>query len=164
MAIALLLALCVAGYAGRWELARREIARKFPSVPHLTTAQLAAELGSPRAPLLLDIRTRAEFEVSHLAGARHVEPESDLSSLPVGKETPIVTYCSVGYRSAAFAARLQKAGYTHVRNLEGSIFQWANEGRSLVRDGRRTDKVHPYNRVWGRLLNPQYRADLPPTR
>jgi hypothetical protein len=48
-----------------------------------------------------------------------------------------------------------------VQNLEGSIFQWANEHRPLVRDGQRETRVHPYNAVWGRLLAPEVRAPLP---
>ena len=43
-----------------------------------------------------------------------------------------MTYCAVGYRSAEMATQLRAAGFTNVRNLEGSIFQWANEHRPLV--------------------------------
>ena len=41
------------------------------------------------------------------------------------------------------------------------IFEWANEGRPVVRDGREVEAVHPYDAVWGRLLAPERRADLP---
>ncbi len=37
-----------------------------------------------------------------------------------------------------------------VVNLDGSIFEWANEGRPL--DGDEAGGVHPYNRVWGQAL------------
>jgi hypothetical protein len=73
-----------------------------------------------------------------------------------------VTYCSVGYRSGAFAQKLQDAGYTHVQNMGGSIFEWANEGYSIEHDGHRADKVHPYNSVWGKLLKPGLRAQVSP--
>ena len=106
-------------------------------------------------PVLLDVRTAAEFDVSRLAGATRVEPDAATVALP--KNTPIVTYCSVGYRSAKFAQRLQEAGFTDVRNLEGSIFQWANEGRAIEPAG----KVHPYNKKWGSLLNAPLRASVP---
>ena len=43
--------------------------------------------------------------------------------------------------------------YTNVRNLDGSIFQWANEGRPLVRGNQRVQDVHPYDENWGRLLD-----------
>ena len=77
------------------------------------------------------------------------------------KDAPIVTCCAVGYRSGAMAHRLRAAGYTQVQNLEGSIFQWANEHRPLVDGGERVTKVHPYTQGWGRLLAPEVRAALP---
>ena len=104
-------------------------------------------------PVLLDVRTQAEFDVSRIAGARRVDPDAKSVALP--KDTLIVTYCSVGYRSAKFAQRLQEAGFTNVRNLEGSIFQWANEGRATEPSA----KVHPYNEKWGALLDPARRAE-----
>jgi predicted sulfurtransferase len=68
----------------------------------------------------------------------------------------VVLYCSVGYRSADVAARLQAHGYTNVFNLEGSIFQWANEGRTLVRGEMPVEVVHPFDNDWGRYLNRQH--------
>jgi hypothetical protein len=76
------------------------------------------------------------------------------------KETPIVTYCAVGYRSGEMAERLRAAGFTNVRNLEGSIFAWANEHRPLVQENERATRVHPYNGFWGRLLNDDARAPV----
>jgi rhodanese-related sulfurtransferase len=58
------------------------------------------------------------------------------------------------------ASRLRAAGFTDVRNLEGSIFQWANERRPLVREEEPVSQVHPYNALWGRLLNDDVRASL----
>ena len=151
-----------------WDVVRWQIARKFPKVPTITTTELAEALKTPGAakPVLLDVRTAAEFAISHLAGARHVEPGSDLASLklPKRKDTPVVTYCSVGYRSADFAQRLREAGFSNVRNLEGSIFQWANEGRPVVCEGQPAAIVHPYNKIWGSLLKPELRANTTPVK
>jgi rhodanese-related sulfurtransferase len=141
----------------QWSAVNRMIAADFPDVSTLTTDSLAARLADstrPR-PLLLDARSPEEYDVSHLPGARRVDPTAD--SLPhldtLSRERPIVVYCSVGYRSARVAARLQEQGFTDVRNLEGSIFRWANEGRPVVRNGPPVDAVHPYNATWGTLLN-----------
>ncbi len=161
---AALLAIAATAYAGRWEILKRQIGAKFPDVPNITTAELAALLADKHAekPLLLDVRIRAEFEVSHLAEARHVEPDSEPAQvkLPVSKQAPIVTYCAVGYRSAAFAKKLRATGFTNVRNLEGSIFQWANEDRPLVKDGKPAQTVHPYDSFWGSLLKTEKREKI----
>lgn len=127
-----------------WPAIKARIAKEFPNVKSISTAELAK--AEPK-PVLLDVRTAAEFAVSRIAGARRVDPEAATVALP--KDTPIVTYCSVGYRSAKLAQRLQDAGFTNVRNLDGSIFQWANEGRAV---GPGT-KVHPYDKKWGALLD-----------
>jgi 3-mercaptopyruvate sulfurtransferase SseA len=70
-------------------------------------------------------------------------------------------YSSVGYRSARLAHWLANQGYANVRNLSGSIFQWANEDRPVFRNGRPTMEVHPYDRRWGLLLEARYRASVP---
>jgi rhodanese-related sulfurtransferase len=149
----------------QWIFVEKKIRREFPEVDRISTDELSRWLAdSHRAhPVLLDVRTGSEFSVSHLAGAQNVAPETEpaLANLPSAKDTPIVTYCSVGYRSAAFARKLQIAGFTDVRNLEGSIFQWANEERPLVdAKDERTRKVHPYDAFWARLLKADCRAPL----
>jgi rhodanese-related sulfurtransferase len=106
------------------------------------------------------VRERAEFEVSHLSSAQHVQPSASASAVQLPKDQPIVTYCSVGYRSGGFAEKLRQAGYTNVSNLEGSIFRWSNEGRPVFRGGEEVQTVHPYNRTWGLLLKRPLRADL----
>ncbi len=143
-----------------WWVVKRTIQTKFPQVQHISAETLATWLAQPAAtkPLLLDTRTEAEYAVSHLPGAQRVEPQ-DLSSLKLpSQDTPVVTYCSVGYRSAAIAERLQASGYTNVHNLEGSIFQWANQGQLVCRKGEPVRQVHPYNSVWGRLLSEELHA------
>ena len=163
LVIVALLATIASSQALGWTLINAKIRRDFPAVKRITTAELAAWLNDPKRqrPLLLDVRTRAEYDVSHLPDAQHVEPDSTASTIRQAKDHPIVTYCSVGYRSGAFADRLRVAGFTGVVNLEGSIFRWANEGRPIVREGQKVEKVHPYSGTWGLLLQKRLRADLP---
>lgn len=134
------------------------IRREFPEVKQVSTAQLSAWLNdqSYPSPLLLDVRTPDEYAVSHLRDACRVGPAAKHADVlaTVPKDRLIVAYCSTGYRSSAFVRRLQKAGFTNVYNLEGSIFRWANEGRPVFRAGQQVYEVHPYNGTWGRLLDP----------
>lgn len=132
------------------------IARDFPDVPQITVPQLGAWLHDQRRPqpLLLDVRSHAEYDVSHLHGARWVNTDQPVGQATAGiaHTAPIITYCSVGYRSSAYAQRLIQDGFTNVHDLQGSIFQWADDGLPVYRDGRVVDQVHPYNRYWGQLL------------
>lgn len=148
-----------------WFLLKKTLQHRFPAVEWISTEELAnwtSDKGKP-TPLLFDVRTAEEWNVSHLPGARRVEPKASIESVTEGisKETAIVTYCAVGYRSAEMATRLRAAGFTNVRNLEGSIFQWANEHRPLVRGEQPVNIVHPYNALWGRLLADDVRARVP---
>ena len=54
-----------------------------------------------------------------------------------------------------------KSKRDNVFNLQGSIFQWANEGRLLMANDRAVHAVHPYNERWGVLLNPQLHPNAP---
>ncbi|HEX4631288.1 MAG TPA: rhodanese-like domain-containing protein [Chthoniobacterales bacterium] len=147
-----------------WFLLKASLRQKFPRVEWISTSELANWLANNKrpAPVLLDVRTSDEWNVSHLPGARHVMPNASVESATAGiaKDTPIVTYCAVGYRSGEMAERLRAAGFTNVLNLEGSIFQWANEHRPLVQGDGFVSQVHPYNRFWGRLLSDDVRAAL----
>ncbi|MFQ3670992.1 MAG: rhodanese-like domain-containing protein [Verrucomicrobiia bacterium] len=126
--------------------------RQFTDVAQITPAELEAL--RPR-PVLLDARSEKEFAVSHLPSAIRVQGDvlHQLAALGLEADAPIVVYCSVGYRSSVLAQKLQAAGFKNVRNLEGSIFAWANEGRPLVNAHGSTAGVHPFNLLWGRYLD-----------
>jgi rhodanese-related sulfurtransferase len=132
-------------------------------VPQISTAELADWLadGDRLKPILIDARKPEEFEVSHLAGAKRAGSLQEALGILSGevKDRPIVVYCSVGYRSSSLAAALIGKGFTRVYNLEGSIFEWANEGRPVYSHGKRVRRVHPYDDEWGRLLDEELRYD-----
>lgn len=135
---------------------KRLISAQFPRIQWVTSEELAQWLNHPEKPqpMLLDARSEAEYNVSHLQEAQRIDPETfNLAAFTeVSKDKAIVVYCSVGYRSAAVAQKLAEAGFSRVYNLEGSIFQWANEGRPLFQNRHLTTLVHPYNSLWGNLL------------
>jgi rhodanese-related sulfurtransferase len=135
----------------------------FPGVHQIQTQEFAQWLldSAKPQPLILDARNQTEYEISHLKAAIHIDPIApDLAALSiVSKDTPIVVYCSVGYRSAKLAQQLDEVGFSGVLNLSGGIFQWANEGRPIFRyDQQPTHFVHPYNAMWGKLLKACYHA------
>lgn len=140
------------------------LAYRFADIETVSTAQLeklvdnAKQNPQARNLLVLDIRSAEEFAVSRVPGARHVPldtvidfAERELASLD--RSQLIVVYCAVGVRSAAAAKDLKFLGFTQVKNLRGSLFQWANEGRAL--EGATV--VHPYNDYWGKLLHTDVR-------
>ena len=124
-----------------WDRTLRLVRQAFPEVPQMSTQQLAAMRTDDTAPdlVLLDARSATEFKVSHLPGAvlasnTRMALEALDASDPV---RTVVVYCSVGYRSSQLAEKLRARGVENVFNLEGSLFQWANEGRPLYRGEER---------------------------
>ncbi len=121
------------------------------SVPTVSVQQLNQQLQQKKAPVLIDARSEAEYKVSHIAGARFADYDtfkpSQLKDVP--KHTPVVVYCSVGYRSERVGEQLLKAGYTNVHNLYGGLFEWVNQGNPVYNNRGKTDKVHAYSRSWG---------------
>lgn len=147
---------------------REEIRARFPAVRTVSTAELAEWIERPTVvqPLLLDVRAPAEFAVSHLPAAIPA-PNAAQAVERLRARTnagPVVLYCSVGYRSAELADQLRAEGFTNLFNLEGSIFQWANEGRPLFRGKARVEVVHPFDDDWGRLLDRRRWSFETPTR
>jgi rhodanese-related sulfurtransferase len=157
--------------AGSWAALKQMLHLQFPKVRSISPAELANWLQSDRPqPLLLDVRTPEEFAVSQLPTAQRLDPaETEFHNLQhVVTDTPIVAYCSIGYRSAVICDRLQAQGFMNVMNLEGSIFAWANADYPVYRNGHIVHQVHPANSVWGHLLRKEFHAyqpncDLPDT-
>ena len=157
----------VAGRPLAFEILQRGTSYKFPDVNWIVTRDLARWREDPARPqpVLLDARTEAEYGVSHLQGAKRIDPYrptlAGLTRFP--KDTPLVVYSSAGYRGARVASWLGEQGYPNVRNLGSSLFQWANEGRPIFQGDRPAEVVHPYDGRWGWgwLLEGKYRAQVP---
>jgi rhodanese-related sulfurtransferase len=153
-----------------WEKTKSWVRSEFPDVEHVSVEELSRSLtteSNRKTPILLDVRTEKEYAVSHLPGAIRVDPDADLPEFvkTLDHEAPVVAYCSVGYRSSRLVEKLQREGFTNAKNLEGSIFEWANKGYPVERDGALVKEVHPYDAEWGRLLAPslhRYEPGVPP--
>ncbi len=123
------------------------------SVPYITIEQLKSDTIS----LLLDTRKREEFEVSHLqraqwVGFKEFDIEKIRREIP-DSSTPVIVYCSIGVRSEQIGEKLQKAGYSNIKNLYGGIFEWKNQGNTVVDSTKQpTERVHAFSKHWGKLL------------
>ena len=147
-----------------WATVASDIATSFPDVSSISTKHLAALLSDPsREVTLLDVRKVEEFAVSHLLGAVRVSSINEAATIidAAPSHTTIILYCSVGYRSAAFVATLQERSNRRLYNLEGSLFQWANENRPIYRGSESVKTVHPFSPSWAQLLDAHRHAYEP---
>jgi len=81
---------------------------------------------SGNAPLLLDVREPAEFEICHIQGSRFLpmgQVAAALDDLP--QDQPIVVICHYGMRSYNIGVYLEQQGFGPVMNLTGGLDAWA---------------------------------------
>lgn len=144
----------------------RQIERAYPDVQSVLPQKIGPQGLEIANALVLDVRERHEYQVSHVPGAVHVDPDMTAEEFVQqfadrARGRPVVLYCTVGMRSAELAQRLSKparaAGAIGVYNLRGGILARHNYGLRLEREGRATDHVHPYSSRWSRYLDfPEY--------
>ena len=136
---------------------------EFPNVRQISTSELARRLAGGESLGVFDVRTREEFEASHLPGAKFLDASSSTrNAVEMIRPVPAtnVLYCSVGFRAAEMAELLMGAGHTNVVVLRGSIFQWAREGRGLESVSNRP-LVHPHSYLYTHLVQMEQRLQLP---
>ena len=120
--------------------------RQFPNTPTMNTSDFSEIIKDNENILILDCRRPDEHEISKIPGAKNVhfrcsDEELKETLKEVDDKTQIISYCSLGYRSAIITDRIREqiqndssiqATSDKVYNLEGSIFKWANENRPLI--------------------------------
>jgi len=127
-------------------------------------SQKVQELLQSDQAVLIDAREKDEYEVSHIPGAVSVGyNEFDLKKMPdVDKSKTLIVSCSLGKRSEDIGLKLKEAGYNHVVNHYGGIFDWTNKGLPVVdMEGNEVKRVHPYNSFWGIWVNNYEKAYEP---
>lgn len=144
-----LVCLCV---SGQTDFDRKLKSLYKNTVPLIHTEELAKVKDNV---ILLDTRSPEEFQVSHIPNARFLDYDKFNSKtvIPIDKNATIIVYCSVGYRSERVGEKLREMGYKNVTNLYGGIFDWVNNGETVVNKSEvATDSVHTYNKDWSRWL------------
>jgi rhodanese-related sulfurtransferase len=124
------------------------------TVPLIRSEPLLSEIPTSDV-IILDTRSAKEFKVSRLYGAPLLDYDSfkpdDIKN--VNKNSMIIVYCSVGYRSELMGEQLIKLGFKNVSNLYGGIFDWINNDNLIVSSARlSTDSVHTYNNEWSKCV------------
>jgi rhodanese-related sulfurtransferase len=103
---------------------------------------------------ILDVRTPAEYNYTHIEGANliplrnvplhdpvnlsderllawHIKNNKDL---PKSKDSKILVYCFSGKRSAVASEMLVQSGYKRVYNMQSGIIEWVNARYPIVID------------------------------
>ncbi|PIE61966.1 MAG: MBL fold metallo-hydrolase [Desulfobacterales bacterium] len=107
--------------------------RPVEQLEQISPQQLQRLLG-PDCPLILDVRTPAEWDSERIHQAKHLPLTQIMNgTMPeVDKDSEIILQCGTGYRSNIAASFLKKAGFTRLKSLAGGLFAWANANLPLV--------------------------------
>ena len=106
--------------------------------------------------IFLDAREIEEYNISHIDKAIHIGYDKfDIKTIKssLSKDTPIIIYCSIGYRSEKIGEVLKNNGFQTVHNLYGSIFEWVNQHHPIYdTNGNQILTLHTYNKKWSKWV------------
>jgi len=105
-------------------------AEQKASVRNIDVATLKTDMDGGKVPLLIDVRTPAEFADGRVPGAKNMpldQLDSKLAELESHKDQEIYVVCRSGARSARASSMLASKGFKPV-NIEGGTLAWQAAG------------------------------------
>lgn len=84
--------------------------------------------------IILDVRSRQEFDAGHVPGALHIPfwaVPHRIGRLGVPRDTAIVVYCGHGPRAWMAKGLLKLRGFHRVSCMAGHMRQWKRDGKPL---------------------------------
>lgn len=105
----------------------------------VTPAELNSLIQAGKAPVIVDVRSRAEYDAGHVPGAIHVPFWSAYwraDQVPASGHDPVVVYCASGPRAGLAGWQLGLAGIPNIVTLEGHMTAWQQQRLPVVRPGQ----------------------------
>lgn len=106
-------------------------------INEITSKTLKEKIDHQEPLCVIDVREESEWASGHIPSALHMSKgiiERDIEKKFPESDTPIVVYCSGGFRCALVADALQKMGYTNVFSLGDGMQGWSDAGYPLVKN------------------------------
>lgn len=123
------------GVVGVVLFAAASVAFAGPDVPSVAPAEVQRLLGAEAPPLLLDVRSEAEFRAGHIPGAVHI-PHTEVAAR-IGEirvpEAGVVVYCQKGPRARSAEQTLREHGVERVLHLQDGFSAWQAAGLPVER-------------------------------
>jgi len=89
--------------------------------------ELMTQIDRGTAPVIVDVRSKKEFDDGHVPGAVHLpfmQAGSKWRTIAEAREMPVVVYCGHGPRAFLAAALLKRRGFTKILYLAGHMKRW----------------------------------------
>ena len=115
----------VKGYLQDGMAALAERPDLIQTIERISPPMLADELTSSNPPLIIDVRTPAEWATGHIEGSINLpltQLQQRIDEVPHNRR--IAVHCAGGYRSSIAASVLRQHGITNLIELAGGIAAW----------------------------------------
>ncbi len=97
--------------------------------PRISPAELHAQRESGVAPVVIDVRTPAEYASGHVPGAVNIPFDRVAERIgEVDAPHGVALYCMIGPRARKGESALLAAGYEKIFHLEGGLAAWQAAG------------------------------------
>ena len=85
-------------------------------------------------PVLLDVRTKAEYDSGHILNAINITHEEILESpelLTEYKDSQMVVFCRSGVRAGKVIQLLESLGFEDIIDIDGDMLAWSEAGYDM---------------------------------
>ena len=97
--------------------------------PSITPLALEEQRDKGNAPVVIDVRSRGEYEAGHIPGAVHIPFDEVAARISeVDTTRGVALYCMVGPRARKGEAALLASGQEKVFHLDGGFSAWRSAG------------------------------------
>lgn len=97
---------------------------------------VATQLMNKQDAVLIDVRTKKEWDTGHITGSRHI-PLADftrrINEIEKFKTRPVVVVCNLGQTAGSASKQLKAAGFENVVRLQGGITEWKSQNLPIVK-------------------------------
>jgi molybdopterin/thiamine biosynthesis adenylyltransferase/rhodanese-related sulfurtransferase len=104
----------------------------------------------PRAPIVIDVRERHEWDAGHIPATVHLplgQVADRIATVVPDRDRPVILTCLSGARSYSAAQALVRLGYTDVANFTGSFQAWSRAGLPIETASRlSSEQARRYSR------------------
>ncbi|GFG65223.1 sulfurtransferase [Mycobacterium kubicae] len=122
---------------------------------NISSFELKELLESGKPPRVIDVRTPAEFETSHITGSFNVPLDvlrEHRAEIVEHLDDHIVLVCKSGQRSSQASELLRQSGLVSARVLDKGIVDWESNGFTVDRAGQRWDIERQVRLVAGSIV------------
>ena len=92
------------------------------------------KLWQDKKNVVLDVRTKKEFDAGHIPGARNLDvnaPDFEQKISALDKTTVYLVHCAAGVRSARACDKMHEHGFTHLVDMAPGFRAWEKAGKKV---------------------------------